>query len=109
MTQEEYNGGNLHVDDWLDQSTFAVSPTEVAARYFLEQFRWPAWKKLLYADLIPKTPVYALYNGEWYQLTGASRMGDIWLRSKDQPNATYTVRVFVQNITRWSLDAEVWK
>lgn len=43
--------------------------------------RLPAWMQNTFHPQIEKYRLYCTYRGETYRVTGASRLGDIWLRS----------------------------
>lgn len=93
----------MHVDDWLDHPTF--DEKEAYAKFVLDYKRMPAWKNIAYAKWMEQFKLFCTYEGVRYRCTGASRMGDVWLR-KDFNNPTgYDLRVNVDNCTEWGPEA----
>lgn len=95
--------GNVHVDDFieslsLDSSKDRESETENYAKFFFMLHRLPAYMKNQWSDIISKYKLYCLYEGKSYRVTGASRMGDIWLTSDMKQEHGYELRVFVNQV-----------
>lgn len=88
-----------HIDDWLDKAHYVEDPNEGYARFVLEQFRWPAWKLTMYRKHTP--PLFCTYEGKRYKVTGASRMGDIWLAEDFERKQGYDKRVDVAACSEW--------
>lgn len=88
-----------HIDDWLDAPTPRTDQEEQYARFVLEQFRWPAWKLGMYRKFVP--PLFCTYAGERYRVTGASRLGDIWLAEDFTQEHVYDLRVDVTKCNEW--------
>jgi hypothetical protein len=45
--------------------------------------------------------LFCLYEGKWWRVTGASRMGDVWLTSDFQRDTGYDKRVFLEECSEW--------
>ena len=87
-----------HIDEWLDQAK-PHDKAEHYARFVLEQFRWPAWKLNMYRPFVP--PLFCTYEGKRYKVTGASRMGDVWLAEDFTRLQGYDKRVDVTDCSEW--------
>lgn len=87
----------FHVDEWLD--TGAVSDTihdkSLAYTHFmLSYFREPAWMKGIHAPFYEGRKLFVDYEGATWEVTGASRLGDIWLKQlKPRTAAFYDKRI----------------
>lgn len=100
----------IHVDDFIDVGTWPRSEAkenEAYARWVLAQFRWPATLQADAAQYIGQYPLYAMHEGNIYRVTGASRLGDIYLQPDFSQTTGYTKRVFVWNVSRWILPAQL--
>lgn len=78
--QERSTVSFIHVDEWIDSPCLPSKP-EAYAKWFLMLKRLPAWMQSTFHPQIEKYRLYCTYRGETYRVTGASRLGDIWLRS----------------------------
>lgn len=86
----------LHVYDWLDQP--ASNAAEADAKEWLSQFCRPAIKKdHMFLD---RHQVTVEWKGKRYICSGASRMGDVWLKSKES-SSFYDHRVNVNELSSW--------
>ena len=92
----------VHVDDWLDQVDPLNQPDEdeAYARFVLELLRFPAWKQVMYKSIIQSFPLYCTFEGQPYRVTGASRLGDIWLNYPDKVDS-YLIRLPVTHCSQW--------
>jgi len=96
--------GNVHVDDFIESLSFdsskdRESEIENYAKFFFMLHRLPAYMKNQWEVIISKYKLYCLYEGKAYRVTGASRMGDIWLTSDMKQEHGYELRVFVNQVT----------
>jgi hypothetical protein len=91
----------VHVDEWLDDVSFPSDPGEVYARWWLDQARYPAWKKSLYAPLMRDFRLFCTYKGDRFRCTGASRLGDVWLAADHARTSGYDLRVNVTDCSQW--------
>lgn len=90
-----------HVDSWLDEPTFS-NDNERYAKFVIEYFRMPAWKINAYRPFLDQFKLFCTYEGNRFRVTGASRMGDIYLNENPDEDTGYILRVYVDNITDWS-------
>lgn len=86
----------IHVDDYLD----SANPNPIA-KEFLEHARRSAMAKD-HRWLTANRP-YVTWRGTVYRCVGASRLGDVWLKSMDgaNPNAFYDQRVDIAELSNW--------
>lgn len=91
------------IDEWLDQPTWEGKCTsgEAYARFVLEYFRYPAWKISLYKAFMVGHKLFCTYAGTTYRVTGASRLGDVWLARDLERTTGYDYRVSVGDCTEW--------
>lgn len=95
----------MHIDEWLDKFKQSKPPGgEMYARFVLEHYRMPAWKQNGYAEWTSQFKLFCTYKGERYRVTGASRLGDIWLARDLNREAGYDLRVNVDECSGWSGD-----
>src|SRR5689334_17426416 len=93
-----------HVDDFVDDPL--ADPELSYPRFFFMLHRLPAHMKSSFRKHIEQYKLYCTYNGRRYRVTGASRMGDIWLHSNlnftsgTQPH--YERRVDISECSGWS-------
>lgn len=89
------------VDQWLDSMPCNEDSGEVYARWWLEQARYPAWKKSLYSHIMREFRLFCTYKGERMRCTGASRLGDVWLAHDHNRENGYDLRVNVEECAQW--------
>ena len=78
----------MHVDDFIDDPD-----TDVYASWFLNMMRMPAILKCKFSRIIGEYKLYCDYGGQHYRVTGASRLGDIWLAENLERQNGYDLRV----------------
>jgi len=86
--------GKTHVDDWLDAP--ARNDAEFYAKTCLEIARAPAHGRGTTFRL------FCTYGQKRYRVTGASRLGDVWLTENPQRTYGYELRVYVDDLSNWS-------
>ena len=91
-----------HIDDFIDDFEFNEHESVVYAKWLFNQFRLPASLKTKFDIILHHFPLFAVYEDQMYRVTGASRMGDVWLAINFNRTAGYDKRVFVSEITEWS-------
>lgn len=87
-----------HVYDWLDEKS--TNQGEKDAKEFLGQFTRPAFEKD--NDWLAKHTLRCTFRGKRYICSGASRMGDVWLKGPHSENF-YDMRVDVAYCSDWKL------
>lgn len=94
----------LHVDDFIDDS-FEPWPDigdSAHARWFFLHRRLPAMLFYSFQKYIEPIHLYCTYEGVRYRVTGASRMGDVWLTTNLLQDTGYEKRVDVRKCTKFS-------
>jgi len=100
--EETFSTVKNHIDDFLDNMRFGSSQAERYAYLFLTIARFPAWKKNLCEDFV-SLPILCHYRKKQYRLTGASRLGDVWLREDITRTNGYDLRVDVTELSNFTV------
>ena len=92
----------LHVYDWLDLP--AKDEAERLAKEWISKFCHPSYPQdhdwLKRHDFLKRYRLTVEWLGMRYTCSGASRMGDVWLKTEDSPNF-YDHRVNVEELSHW--------
>ncbi len=93
------------VDDFIAYgkslaATGAVHATY--ARFALLLLRLPAVHRIVFAHFIQKYTLFCTYGGVRHRVTGASRMGDIWLARDFTRESGYDLRVAIADCSQFS-------
>ena len=91
-----------HVDDFV-----SFPPDDESGRYAafcLMLFRLPAVMKIAFSMWTDQYKLFCTYDGRRCRVTGASRMGDIWLAKDFSRNTGYDLRVDLAECTGWSAE-----
>jgi len=86
-----------HVDSFIDDPR-----TDVYASWVLNYFRMPAVLQLKFRPVMSEHRLFCTYNGVRYRVTGASRLGDVWLAEDFKRDTGYDHRVSINDCTGWS-------
>lgn len=86
----------MHVDQFIDDHR-----NDDYARWVLLHFRLPADLQLLFRKYMPDARLFCTWQGRRYRVTGASRMGDVWLIG-DFSSTGYDHRVDIAECSEWS-------
>lgn len=97
QNDDERGGEMLHVDDFIDDSE-----TDVYASWFLNMKRLPATLQFKFHSIIGQYSLYCDYRGERYRVTGASRMGDVWVTKDFNQSSGYQDRVDIAECDNFS-------
>lgn len=106
----------MHIDDWLDRSPIFFDADNKILNYvhfFFMYKRFAAVYQMAYKPFMAQYRLFVTYEGKRYQVTGASRMGDIWLSSDFGPDATYDkdgkgrVEFDLAKLSQWSRYPEI--
>lgn len=89
-----------HVDEWLSEPSF--EEPELYAKFVLDNARKPAWFKFGVAKWMRQFKLFCIYEGKCYRVTGASRLGDVWLATDFDRELGYDHRVDVEDCSDWS-------
>lgn len=90
-----------HIDDWIDDPN-----TDTYAAWFFNLARLPAVLKFKFEQQLARYRLFCTYQGERYRVTGASRLGDVWLTKDFDRERGYDLRVAVDDCSDWSPQPE---
>ena len=92
-----------HVDDWLDEPTRSGEDKDNInyAKFVLEFARMPAFKQQAYKQWMQQFELYCTYQNKRFRVTGASRLGDIWINENLSSTNGYTHRVSLKDCSNW--------
>lgn len=92
-----------HVDDFIDD--YFARDEWGAVRFVLYHFRLSAAYLHQFESIVNHFELSCEYKGKRYRVTGASRLGDIWLRSDFSQTSGYDTggRVLVKDCSNWGL------
>ena len=91
----------MHVDDFIDIPEHKDWGTHYAA-HVLTMMRLPAVHQATFRKGIEGFPLFCTWKGLRYKVTGASRLGDIWLAKNPAQKTGYDQRVDVAECSEWS-------
>jgi len=92
-----------HVDDWIDEPTRPSDTTNMAyAKFFFVLARFPAHMQHSFRPWTKQFKLFCTYENKRYRVTGASRLGDIWLAEDHERTVGYDHRVDLAECTDWS-------
>lgn len=86
-----------HVDDFI----WGHFLKDTYARWMLMHFRLPAVVKLDFDKHLEGKRLFCDYEGKRYRVTGASRLGDIWLHPDFKEDTRYEHRVWYTLCSNW--------
>lgn len=91
----------LHVYDWLNMAP--ANDAERDAKEWLENFCKPAYEKMMKGgdEWLARYRLTVDWRGKRYICSGASRMGDVWLKSEGS-KSFYDHRVNVEELSNWN-------
>lgn len=89
-----------HVYDWLDEPP--SNDAERDAKEWLNKFVIPAYDKHVSGmnKWLQRHKLTVEWRGKRYECTGASRLGDVWLKNEGSTNF-YDHRVDVTELSNW--------
>jgi len=95
---------STHIDDFVHYGTSISNRTEMEdyARWLFLHWRLPAITKNALNKFMDTHELYCLYDGECHRVTGASRLGDVWLTKDFEQDTGYQKRVMVDDCSEWS-------
>jgi len=86
-----------HVDDFIDDYR-----SDSYAAFVLNWFRAPATHHSRFSPWMKQHQLYGTYRSKRYRVTGASRLGDVFLNPNFESDAGYKYRVSVDEVSNWS-------
>lgn len=95
----------MHIDDWIDDSWNSLDDeNRKYARWMFNHFRLSAALKYDFDPFMKEHKLFCKYKNHKYRVTGASRMGDVWLAKDFNREHGYDHRVDVEDCSEWSRD-----
>lgn len=88
-----------HVDDFI--TDYDTNPALLYAKWFLFLKRMPALEQAMFAEFIHPYKLFATWKEKRYRVTGASRMGDVWLSADFKREVGYEHRVELEELSEW--------
>lgn len=102
----------MHIDEWLDSPTLN-NRGENYAKFVINYMRMPAWCQFAFKEWTEQFKLFCRYQGKIYRVTGASRLGDLWLKElpknhkdDDLEQTGYNLRVDVAECSDWGPDRD---
>lgn len=92
----------LHIYDWLDEEKTDLA--ELKVQEFLDFRTRDAVYQMENRDKINGLTVFCEYKGTKYKITGASRLGDIWLDKNFKRESGYDLRVMIEDCSEFSFE-----
>jgi hypothetical protein len=89
-----------HIDDWIDSPRYK-DEGERYAKFVFWYFRFPAWAQHAFRPWMEQFKLFCTYQGNRYRVTGASRLGDVWLAEDINRDCGYDHRVDVAECSDW--------
>lgn len=68
---------STHIDEWIEETP--KDEYEAYAKWYLHHKRLPAYLVANFESIIDNFDLFCSYNRHTLKVTGASRMGDVWL------------------------------
>ncbi len=94
----DFTGVNTHVDEFVDMHFNEHN----YARFFFLLHRLSAALQCDFEPWISQYKLFCTFENKEYRVTGASRMGDVWLASDFNRDCGYDKRVCVDECSAWS-------
>lgn len=92
-----------HVDDFIDDSLGTLNDKNAQyARWMFNHFRLPASLRYDFDKFMKDYKLFCTYKNKKYRVTGASRLGDVWLNKDFTADHGYNLRVSVDQCSEWS-------
>jgi hypothetical protein len=85
-----------HVDDFIEDYR-----TDAYASFVLNYFRMSATLRIKIAAYMKGHLLFCTREGTRYRVTGASRLGDVWLAKDYARDAGYDLRVDIGTCSGW--------
>lgn len=94
----------MHVDDFID-NRFLSDYKDVNvtyARWMFNHFRLAAADRMDFNQFMDDHKLFCMHEGVKHRVTGASRMGDVWLSLDFDQEVGYQKRVIITTCSDWS-------
>lgn len=97
MSKEKYEGVDEFIDDFMIRDIY-----ERYAQWLLSHYRMAAAYQSQFEPFIAPFQLFCRYKDEIFKVTGASRLGDIWLARDYKRVNGYDLRVDINECSDWS-------
>lgn len=92
----------IHVDSWVRSAFYGEGTDEEAyAKLFFFYKRLPVVTQAMWRPHLGHLQLYCTYKDKRYRVTGASRMGDIYLTENLEQEIGYDLRVSLDYCSGW--------
>jgi hypothetical protein len=88
-----------HVDEWIEMPT--GDKGEDYARFVLHHARLPAIMQVFFEPWTKQFRLFCTHKRKRYKVTGASRLGDVWLAKDLTRESGYDLRVDLADCSKW--------
>ncbi len=97
-----------HIYEWLDHPELLTTEAERMVHKFLDYRTLPAFEQYKPENKakVAGLNVFCEYKGIKYKITGASRLGDVWLAEDFNRDAGYDKRVMIDDCSKFSFTQE---
>jgi hypothetical protein len=102
MSKKLFSKNNIHVDEFIDDYQYNTQELK-DARFFLHLHRLSSSLQSAFRKHINDYQLFCDHEGIRYRVTGASRMGDIWLREDHTQDTGYDKRVYIDKCENFEL------
>lgn len=99
----------MHVDEFIDHGIASAlgrtgpgAAAERYARWFFLYHRLSAVLRIQFREFFGDRTLFCDYEGKRYRVTGASRLGDVWLTTNFNQGTGYELRVDVEKCSGWA-------
>jgi len=95
------NATCTHIDGWTNDKVCFGNDDEKYAAFFFFLKRLPAAEQIAFAQFTDQFKLFCTYKKKTYRVTGASRLGDVWLTDDFTQDHGYQLRVNIDDCTGW--------
>ena len=85
-----------HIDEWIDDPD-----SDAYAAWVFNYFRLPATLKHRFWQFMKDRRLFCTFEERRWRVTGASRLGDVWLANNFSRDTGYDKRVDVAHCSAW--------
>ena len=86
----------MHIDEFIDDPR-----SDPYASWVFNHFRLPAMLRAKFEQFMQAHKLFCTYKRSRYRVTGASRLGDVWLAKDHHQEVDYDLRVDVAECSAW--------
>lgn len=96
----------MHVDEFIDRcgNEWVEDRNTRYAAWMFAQFRYSATLQSAWREFYADHKLFCTHQGTRYRVTGASRLGDVWLVKDFTVDYGYDVRANIEDCTQWGAE-----